>query len=45
MICCRFNRLAWGALDSTRPKGVVAGGLESGELSLWDADKLLNNAE
>ncbi|KAJ7102612.1 transport protein [Mycena belliarum] len=37
----RFNRLAWGAVDPARPRGVIAAGLENGELALWDPAKIL----
>ncbi|KAJ7479966.1 hypothetical protein B0H11DRAFT_1863790 [Mycena galericulata] len=37
----RFNRLAWGAVDATRPRGVIAAGLENGELALWDPAKII----
>ena len=37
----RFNRLAWGYVDPTRPRGVIAAGLENGELALWDPSKIL----
>ncbi|KAK0544963.1 protein transport protein S31 [Tilletia horrida] len=37
----RFNRLAWGNVSSSRPKGVLAAGLENGELALWDPVKIL----
>jgi len=40
----RFNRLAWGGVDG-RPKGVIAAGLENGELALWDPAKILAGAE
>lgn len=40
----RFNRLAWGYVDSTRPKGVLAAGMENGELVLWDPVKILEGA-
>ena len=40
----RFNRLAWGGVDG-RPKGVIAAGLENGELALWDPAKILDGAE
>lgn len=40
----RFNRLAWGGGDG-RPKGVIAAGLENGELVLWDPAKILAGAE
>ena len=38
----RFNRLAWGYVDPTRPRGVIAAGLENGELALWDPSKILS---
>ncbi|CAD6913139.1 unnamed protein product [Tilletia controversa] len=38
----RFNRLAWGNVSSSRPKGVLAAGLENGELALWDPVKILD---
>ncbi|EST08137.1 Steroid receptor RNA activator-protein/coat protein complex II, Sec31 [Kalmanozyma brasiliensis GHG001] len=37
----RFNRLAWGYANPTRPKGLLAAGLENGELGIWDAEKIL----
>lgn len=40
----RFNRLAWGGVDG-RPKGVIAAGLENGELVLWDPAKIIAGAE
>ncbi|BGP12140.1 hypothetical protein JCM10213_004705 [Rhodosporidiobolus nylandii] len=35
----RFNTLAWGSYGATtgeRPLGVIAGGMENGEVALWD---------
>ncbi|KAJ3347421.1 protein transport protein S31 [Entophlyctis luteolus] len=34
----RFNRLAWGLTPdaAARPLGILAGGLENGDLALWD---------
>ena len=40
----RFNRLTWGYIHSSRPKGVLAGGFENGELALWDAEKVLSSS-
>lgn len=40
----RFNRLAWGHVDASRPQGVIAAGLENGELALWDPSKILSGA-
>ncbi len=34
----------WGYTHPTRPKGVLAGGFENGELALWDAEKLLGGS-
>lgn len=39
----RFNDLAWTESDDHK-RGIIAGGLESGSLDLWDADKLLSGA-
>ncbi|KAF8151950.1 hypothetical protein K438DRAFT_1988071 [Mycena galopus ATCC 62051] len=41
----RFNRLAWGSVDSARSRGVIAAGLENGELALWDPAKILAAAD
>jgi protein transport protein SEC31 len=42
----RFNRLAWGYVDpQTRPLGVIAAGMENGELVLWDPEKIIAGAE
>ncbi len=38
----RFNRLAWGYANPSRSKGLLAAGLENGELGIWDAEKVLN---
>ncbi|KAI8909273.1 hypothetical protein DFJ77DRAFT_433416 [Powellomyces hirtus] len=34
----RFNRLAWGSIpgDTSRPLGILASGMENGELNLWN---------
>ncbi|KAK7038871.1 protein transport protein S31 [Paramarasmius palmivorus] len=37
----RFNRLTWGYVDPSRPRGVIAAGMENGELALWDPSKIL----
>ncbi|KAG7440702.1 uncharacterized protein BT62DRAFT_937821 [Guyanagaster necrorhizus] len=37
----RFNRLTWGYVDSSRLQGVIAAGMENGELALWDPAKIL----
>ncbi|PWN51119.1 hypothetical protein IE53DRAFT_314480 [Violaceomyces palustris] len=41
----RFNRLAWGHVAAGRPKGLLAAGLENGELGIWDADKILKGEQ
>ena len=41
----RFNRLVWGYVCAERPMGVLAAGLENGELNLWDAQKVIDGAE
>ncbi|KAG6820187.1 hypothetical protein H0H93_004180 [Arthromyces matolae] len=38
----RFNRLAWGG--DIQSRGVIAAGLENGELALWDPSKILAGA-
>lgn len=40
----RFNRLAWGSVFENRPHGVIAAGMENGELVLWDPAKILGGA-
>jgi protein transport protein SEC31 len=44
LLLFRFNRLAWGHVDGNRPQGVIAAGLENGELALWDPAKILAGA-
>lgn len=39
----RFNRLAWGHATADRPYGVIAGGMENGELNLWSAGAIIDN--
>lgn len=44
----RFNRLAWGAhgINShERPLGVIAGGMENGQVALWDPSIALHHSE
>ncbi|KAK0229684.1 WD40-repeat-containing domain protein [Armillaria nabsnona] len=41
----RFNRLTWGYVDSSRPRGVIVAGMENGELALWNPAKILAGAE
>ena len=40
----RFNRLAWGYVHGNKPRGLIAGGLENGELGVWDAQALSDAA-
>ncbi|KAJ2757522.1 protein transport protein S31, partial [Coemansia nantahalensis] len=38
----RFQRLAWQTHGlEARPLGLLAGGLENGDVAFWDADKIL----
>ncbi|KAL0062586.1 protein transport protein S31 [Marasmius tenuissimus] len=37
----RFNRLTWGYVEPSKPRGVIAAGMENGELALWDPSKIL----
>ncbi|TPX44564.1 hypothetical protein SeLEV6574_g04428 [Synchytrium endobioticum] len=41
----RFNRLAWGSYGSAKPHGIIAGGMEDGQLDLWDPDILLSQSQ
>ncbi|KAK0207569.1 WD40-repeat-containing domain protein [Armillaria fumosa] len=40
----RGTRLTWGYVDSSRPRGVTAAGMENNELELWDPAKILYGA-
>lgn len=40
----KLNRLAWGYVSQNTPKGLLAAGLENGELGVWDADKVIKSA-
>lgn len=40
----KLNRLAWGYVHPTYPKGLLAGGLENGQLAVWNADKIISGA-
>ena len=40
----RFNRIAWGQADGSRPEGVIAAGMENGELAIWDPSKIVSHA-
>ncbi|KAG0170061.1 protein transport protein S31 [Apophysomyces sp. BC1034] len=41
----RFNTLAWGNALNDNSLGVIAGGMESGELELWDPSAILENKQ
>ncbi|KAG1730307.1 hypothetical protein EDB19DRAFT_1740751 [Suillus lakei] len=41
----RFNRLAWGQVHRDRSRGVIAAGMENGELALWDPAKIIVNSD
>ncbi|KAJ3056979.1 protein transport protein S31 [Rhizophlyctis rosea] len=38
----RFNRLAWGHGDPSRPYGILAAGLENGQLDLWNPKAIID---
>ncbi|SCV67953.1 BQ2448_74 [Microbotryum intermedium] len=41
----RFNRLAWGYIKQPdKPLGVIAAGLENGEIGLWDSSRLIDKS-
>ncbi|WWC86651.1 uncharacterized protein L201_001528 [Kwoniella dendrophila CBS 6074] len=40
----RFNRLAWSAPSSTYGKGLLAAGMETGEVNLFNPEKILNGS-
>ena len=40
----RFYDIAWGPPNADHPRGIIAGALENGSLTLWDAEKLIQGA-
>ncbi|GFZ51615.1 Protein transport protein sec31 [Saitozyma sp. JCM 24511] len=40
----RFNRLAWSAPSTTHAKGLIAAGMETGEVNVFDPVKILSGA-
>ena len=38
----RFNRLGWGFAHKDKPFGLLAAGLENGEVGVWDVGMMLN---
>ncbi|KAL4065959.1 hypothetical protein J3A83DRAFT_4432363 [Scleroderma citrinum] len=41
----RFNRIAWGQVQKDRTSGVIAAGMENGELVLWDPAKIVEHSD
>ena len=41
--CIRFNTLGWGHVHQAKPQGILTGGLESGEIGIWDPEKIVND--
>ncbi|KAI5121114.1 hypothetical protein M0805_002787 [Coniferiporia weirii] len=41
----RFNRIAWGSPTNGRSQGIIAAGMENGELGLWDPEKILKTSD
>ncbi|KAL6299339.1 hypothetical protein BKA93DRAFT_608197 [Sparassis latifolia] len=41
----RFNRLAWGYADGSRPSGVIVAGMENGELDIWDPSQIVADSK
>ncbi|ORZ03860.1 hypothetical protein BCR43DRAFT_451486 [Syncephalastrum racemosum] len=39
----RFNTLGWGHVTADKPNGIIAGGMENGELELWNPSAILDN--
>lgn len=45
-VSSRFNKLAWGFVKAPeRPKGVLAAGLENGEICLFDPQAMLDGSK
>ncbi|WWD00862.1 hypothetical protein V866_007800 [Kwoniella sp. B9012] len=40
----RFNRLAWSAPSASHSKGLLAAGMETGEVNLFDPEKILSGS-
>ncbi|OCF53981.1 protein transporter SEC31 [Kwoniella mangroviensis CBS 10435] len=40
----RFNRLAWSAPSTSHSKGLLAAGMETGEVNLFDPEKILSGS-
>ncbi|KAI9498424.1 hypothetical protein BDB00DRAFT_448070 [Zychaea mexicana] len=39
----RFNTLRWGHVTTDKPYGIIAGGMDSGELELWNPTAILED--
>jgi hypothetical protein len=37
----RFNRLAWSAPTTSHSKGLIAAGMETGEVHVYDPEKIM----
>lgn len=44
LTCYRFNQLAWSAPSTTYMKGVLAAGMETGEVNVFDPSKIVAGA-
>jgi protein transport protein SEC31 len=40
----RFNRLAWSAPNASHSRGVLAAGMETGEVNVFDPEKIISGA-
>jgi len=40
----RFNRLAWSAPNASHARGVLAAGMETGEVNVFDPEKIISGA-
>ncbi|KAI8967510.1 hypothetical protein BDF20DRAFT_218787 [Mycotypha africana] len=38
----RFQTIGWGYISEDKPKGIIASGMKTGELELWDASAILD---
>lgn len=39
----RFNRLAWGLADSSKPLGILVGGMDNGEIDIWNPKSIIDD--
>ena len=40
----RFNRLAWSSAQTNNARGVIAAGMETGEVNVYDPEKILGGS-